>query len=486
MKLHSSTHTSWKNVSDKWIYTTHMQKAIPNPKSKIQNPKFYQLGCVVLSSSSLAAVIIGLGGTSAFAQITIQSTGTLSGTIQLPSINPNFNQSTTRVDTDDTGTYSRNLGSRNSPNYVPVYKSDYVQMRTRSDGSLHYFVDFKGIPIVSFNGVLTSPILSGGELTPYKYQGRLAGTTFQGVVQDEFNLTKALYTGTVTDPNTGNQYQGTFEVSGYGVRYSDRNGGATPTVFDFKSDIPGSPKVTSLEMTNSPLARLTIKVPATATLITPTPVIGGGSTPTPPSVIGGGSTPTPPPVVGGGSTPTPPPVVGGGSTPTPPSVIGGGSTPTPPPVIGGGSTPTPPPVIGGGSTPTPPPVIGGGSTPTPPPVIGGGSTPTPPPVVNDSSAIAPPPVVSDVSAIAPPPVVSDVSAIASPITTTYTLGANSPSLSTTPNIEFSSGNSLEVNQVVVNPETLAQTTCLQDYTNSCTIPTLPKQAIGPRSRVLLR
>ena len=117
-------------------------------------------------------------------------------------------------------------------------------------------------------------------MTPYKYQGQLAGTTFQGVVQDEFNLTKALYTGTVTDPDTGKQYQGTFEVSGYGVRYSDANGDATPTVFDFQSDIPGSPNVTSLEMTNAPLARLTIKVPANATLITPTPV-GGGSTPTP-------------------------------------------------------------------------------------------------------------------------------------------------------------------------------------------------------------
>ena len=264
-----------------------------------------KLGCAVVSSSSLAAVIIALCGTSAFAQITIQSTGTLSGTIQLPSINPNFNGSTTRVDTDDAGTYSRNLGTKNNPNYVPVYKSDYVKVQTRSDGSLHYFVDFKGIPIVSFNGVLNSPILSGGELTPYKYQGRLAGTTFQGVVQDEFNLTKALYTGTVTDPNTGNQYQGTFEVSGYGVRYSDRNGGATPTVFDFKSDIPGSPKVTSLEMTNSPLARITIKVPANATLITPTPV-GGGSTPTPPPVVSGDSTPTPPPVISGGSTPISP------------------------------------------------------------------------------------------------------------------------------------------------------------------------------------
>ncbi|MEH2306388.1 hypothetical protein [Nostoc sp.] len=371
-----------------------------------------KLGCVVLSSSSLAAAIIASSGTSAFAQITIQSTGTLSGTIQLPSINPNFNGSTTRVDTDDTGTYSRNLGTKNNPNYVPVYKSDYVKVQTRSDGSLHYFVDFKGIPIVSFNGVLNSPILSGGELTPYKYQGRLAGTTFQGVVQDEFNLTKALYTGTVTDPKTGNQYQGTFEVSGYGVRYSDRNGGATPTVFDFKSDIPGSPKVTSLEMTNSPLARITIKVPANATLITPTPV-------------GGGSTPTPTPVVSGNSTPTPPPVISGGSTPIPPLVVGD-------------------------------------STPTSEPVASVGSTPTPAPVVSDSSAIA------------------------SPTPTTYTSASNSPSLSTTPNMEFSSGNSLEVNQVVVNPATLAQAACSQDSTNSCTIPASPKQAIGPRSRVLVR
>ncbi|MFW9262826.1 hypothetical protein [Nostoc sp. CALU 546] len=394
---------------------------------------FTKLGCAVVSSSSLAAVFIGLGGTSAFAQITIQSTGTLSGTIQLPSINPNFNQSTTRIDTDNTGTYSRNLGTNNNPNYVPVYKSDYVQVRTRNDGSLHYFVDFKGIPIVSFNGVLTSPILSEGELTPYKYQGRLAGTTFQGVVQDEFNLTKALYTGIVTDPKTGNQYQGTFEVSGYGVRYSDRNGSATPTVFDFKSDLPGSPRVTSLEMTNAPLARIQIKVPATATLITPTPVVDGGS------------------------------------------------TPTPPPVVSGGNTPTPPPVISGGSIPIPPLVIDGGSTPTPAPVVSDGNAIAPTPVVSGGSAIAPTPVVSGGNAIAPTPVVSGGSAIASSTPTTYTSGSNSPSLSTTPNIEFSSGNSLEV-----NPATLAQAACLQDSAQSCAISASPKQAIGPRSRVLLR
>jgi hypothetical protein len=380
-----------------------------------------KLGCAVVSSSSLAAVIIASSGTSAFAQITIQSTGTLSGTIQLPSINPNFNGSTTRVDTDDAGTYSRNLGTKNNPNYVPVYKSDYVKVQTRSDGSLHYFVDFKGIPIVSFNGVLNSPILSGGELTPYKYQGRLAGTTFQGVVQDEFNLTKALYTGTVTDPKTGNQYQGTFEVSGYGVRYSDRNGGATPTVFDFKSDIPGSPKVTSLEMTNSPLARITIKVPANATLITPTPV-------------GGGSTPTPTPVVSGDSTPTPPPVISGGSTSTLPTIVDGGSEFTVTPIVDSGSEFTVTPIVDGG---------------------------------NEFTVT---------------PVVDNRSAIASPTATR----SNSPSLSTTPNMEFSNGNSLEGNQVMVNPATLVQAACSQDSTNTCTIPASPKQAIGPRSRVLVR
>ncbi|MBE8997341.1 hypothetical protein IQ274_03695 [Nostoc sp. LEGE 12447] len=391
-----------------------------------------KLGCAVVSSSSLAAVIISLGGTSAFAQITIQSTGTLSGTIQLPSINPNFNGSTTRVDTDDAGTYSRNLGTKNNPNYVPVYKSDYVKVQTRSDGSLHYFVDFKGIPIVSFNGVLNSPILSSGELTPYKYQGRLAGTTFQGVVQDEFNLTKALYTGTVTDPKTGNQYQGTFEVSGYGVRYSDRNGGATPTVFDFKSDIPGSPKVTSLEMTNSPLARITIKVPANATLITPTPV--------------GGSTPTPTPVVSGDSTPTPSPVISGGSTSTLPTIVDGGSEFNVTPIVDSGSEFTVTPVVDGGNEFTVTPVVDGGSEFTVTPVVDNGS------------------------------------AIASPTPTR----TNSPSLSTTPNMEFSNGNSLEGNQVMVNPATLAQAACSQDSTNSCTIPASPKQAIGPRSRVLVR
>ncbi len=228
-----------------------------------------KLGCAIVSSTCLAAMTIALSGASAIAAqfITIQSTGTLSGTIELPRNNPNFNNSTTRIDTDETGTYYRNLGTNNNPNYVPVYQSDYLQVETRSDGSLHYFVDFKGIPFVSFDGVLTSPVLSGGQLTPYKYQGQLAGTIFQGVVQDEFNFIKAFYTGTVTDPDTGKQYQGTFEVNGYGVRYSDRNGSLTPTVFDFQSDIPGLPTVTSLTLANATLANLRIKVPISETSI---------------------------------------------------------------------------------------------------------------------------------------------------------------------------------------------------------------------------
>ncbi|WP_223280037.1 hypothetical protein [Nostoc sp. PA-18-2419] len=358
MRLHPSTHTTSRSFDDtqKFVLeSSDWQKPRLRLSAKSQNSKFYQLLAAVVSSSSLAAVIIGLGGTSALAQITIQSTGTLSGTIQLPSTNPNFNQSITRVDTDDTGTYSRNLGTKNNPNYLPIYKSDYVQVQTRNDGSLHYFVDFKGIPIVSFNGVLTSPLLFDGELTAYKYQGKLAGTTFQGVVQDEFNLTKALYTGTVTDPNTGSQYQGTFEVTGYGVRYSARNGGATPTVFDFKSDLPGSPKVTSLEMTNSPLARLTIKVPANATLVTPTPVVDGGSTLTPtPIVNGGGNIPTPAPVVSGGSTINVAPIVDSGDTINVAPIVDSGDTINVAPIVDGGSAITSPTTTTQTSRSTPP------------------------------------------------------------------------------------------------------------------------------------
>jgi hypothetical protein len=359
----------------------------------------------VLSGSSLAAVIICIGGTSASAQITIQSTGTLSGTIQLPSINPNFNQSTTRVDTDSSGTYSRNLGSKNNPNYVPLYKSNYVQVKTGADGSLRYFVDFKGIPIISFNGALASPVLSGGELTPYKYQGRLAGTKFQGVVQDEFNLTKAYYTGTVTDPKTGNQYQGTFEVSGFGLRYSDRNGGKTPTVFDFKSDIPGKPTITSLEMTNASLVKLFIKVPATAT-----PINTGGNTT--PINTGGNTTP----INTGGNTA---PINTGGNTA--PINTGGNATPI------------------------------NTSSNTTPTNIGG----------NNNTA----------------------SVNSLPTTPVNTVESNFSSPSVMPNIEFSSGNSFAANPTGLE---LSTASCSQKSVNCRTKLAKSRQAMGPRSRVLVR
>ncbi|WP_026734001.1 hypothetical protein [Fischerella sp. PCC 9605] len=318
---------------------------------------FYKLGCAVVTSSGLAAVILGLGTSSATAQITIQSTGTLSGTIQLPKFNPNFNNRITRVDTDSSGTYYRNIGTKSNPNYVPVYKSDYVKVQTRADGSLSYFVDFKGVPVVSFDGILSSPVLSNGELTPYNYQGKLPGTKFQGVVQDEFGLTKGFYTGLVTDPTTGQQYEGTFEVNGQGPRYSDRNGGESPTVFDFRSDLPGKPTVTSYKMTNSPLVRLTVKVPADAKLVTPsssTPTTGNSSTPT--TNTGSNTTPT----TGSSSTPT----TGSSTPPTPPTSLPSPSLPlsTSPTSTTSSTSPTSP-TLPLSPSPTPP------TSPTPTPTL---------------------------------------------------------------------------------------------------------------------
>ncbi|MBU7583020.1 MAG: hypothetical protein KAF91_08930 [Nostoc sp. TH1S01] len=343
-----------------------------------------KIGCAVLGSS-IAAGFIGLGGSSASAQLIIQSTGTLSGTLELPSFNPNFNNSVTRIDTDSQGVYQRNIGTANKPNYVPIYQSNYVKVETRSDGSLHYFVDFKGIPVISFNGILTSPALSGGQLTPFTYQGKIANTSFQGVVQDEFGLTKAFYTGIVTDPKTGQQYQGTFQLNGQGPRYSDRNGGESPTVFDYKSDIPGTkPDPTPYEMKNTPLVRLTITVPADATLINS----GGGTTPT---------------------------------TPTPPSVNNPST-----------------------------------STPTP-------STPIP--VSVDSGAIATAPTKSNMGS---------------------TLGQSHPLPSGDSKMEFSSGYSLSANPVSLEVSTVAAKICHDDSLNCRPKVTAAKQAIGPRSRVIVR
>lgn len=383
-----------------------------------------KLSCVVLGSSSLAAFIIGLGATSASAQITIQTTGALSGSIQLPNNNPNFNNRVTRVDTDSSGTYQRNIGSKNNPNNVTVYQSNYVKVGTRADGSLHYFVDFKGIPVISFDGTLNSPILSDGTLTPYTYQGQVPGTKFQGVVQDEFGLTKAFYTGIVTDPNTGKQYQGTFQVSGQGPRYSDRNGGLSPTVFDFKSDLPGKPTVTSWKMNNVPLVRLTIVVPENATPIIPS---------------------------SGNNTPTPAP------------------TPTPTPVVSGNNTPTPTPVVSVNNTQIPAPVLSGNSTPTSTPVVSG-NTPTSTPVVDGGSAIA---------QVVP-------QALTSPISTVETTTSNFSSPVTAHNIEFSSGNSFAANLVGLENSTDTSNSCSVNSVNCRNRLNTSKQAIGPRSRVFVR
>ncbi len=225
----------------------------------------------ILFGTGLTSLFLGLNSSIVSAQVTpftIQSTGTLSGTLELPAFNPNFNRAITEIDTDSNGTYFRHGKA--------VYSSDYVKMRTGNDGSLQYYVDFKGIPVISKNGVIASPVLSGGELQDYKYQGKIDGTKFQAVVQDEFGIKAGFYKGIVTDPKTGKQYEGTFKVTGQGPRYSDPNGGESPTVFDFKSDLPGKPTVTSLEMNNSPLVKLYVEVPADAIPITTT---DGNSTP---------------------------------------------------------------------------------------------------------------------------------------------------------------------------------------------------------------
>jgi len=351
-------------------------------------PSVTKLSCAVLSSSGLAAAFIGFGATNVSAQIIIQSTGTLSGTLQLPSFNPNFNNRVTRIDTDSQGVYQRNIGTKSKPNYVPVYKSDYVKVETRTDGSLRYFVDFKGIPVISLNGVLSSPALSGGKLEPFTYQGKIANTSFQGVVQDEFGLTKAFYTGIVTDPKTGKQYQGTFQLNGQGPRYSDRNGGESPTVFDYKSDIPGKPSVTTLEMKNSPLVRLTITVQENATAINSS----SGNNPTPTT-----------PIINNPPTSTPAP-----TTPVAASVDSGAIATTP----------------------------------------------------NNGNTFSP--VLANNSK------------------------SNYPSPSTEADMEFSSGYSLSANPVSLETSAIASKLCRQNSLNCRPQVTAAKQAIGPRSRVLVR
>ncbi|MGF1675969.1 MAG: hypothetical protein ACFCUV_20130, partial [Rivularia sp. (in: cyanobacteria)] len=83
----------------------------------MQQVKNYpKLAFTAILTSGLAASIFGLVTPIAFAQqtttspLTVQSTGTISGTLVLPFFNPNYNRVLTRVDTDENGAYYRNIG----------------------------------------------------------------------------------------------------------------------------------------------------------------------------------------------------------------------------------------------------------------------------------------------------------------------------------------------------------------------------------------
>ena len=266
----------------------------------MQQQNYRKSAFTAILGSGLVATIIALSSSTAFAQqvttspLTVNSTGTISGTLELPFFNPNYNKVLTIVDTDKNGVYYRNVGTNKNPQWVEVYQSDQV-IQVRKDGSMRPYVKFKGIPVVSFDAIIKSEALSDGEMTTFKYDGRndMEGAVIKGVVQDEFGVKKAYYTGIVTDPKTGIQYKGTFKLDGQGPRYSDSNGGDSPNVFDYKSDQPGAPRAEPFTIKgDSPLVKLNITVPEGTQIVTPTT---GGSTP---PTTGGSPTPTT------GSTPT--------------------------------------------------------------------------------------------------------------------------------------------------------------------------------------
>jgi hypothetical protein len=251
----------------------------------------------------LGLAVFGMGAiglSPAQAQVSITGQGRVSGTVIPPSNNPNFNQNTTRVDTDSQGNYYRNgVLVYSAQNYNPNLVGVTAQGR--------YYVDFFGIPVVSVNGSLASDLLTG-DLVAIK-RSHNEPVKFYGTIQDEF-VVRGQYAGTVTDPATGNQYQGTFTISGQGPRYSDKNVVNGPTVFDFQShyntratpQIPGKPTVFSYSFADMPV-KLTVTVPAG---LVPIGAGGVGPTPVVPS--------TPTPVVPTTQTPvTPTPVT---STPT--------------------------------------------------------------------------------------------------------------------------------------------------------------------------
>jgi hypothetical protein len=247
-------------------------------------------------------VFVGLGLAlwpgAAIAQLTINSSGVVGGTVTPPNGNPNFNQGTTRVDTDSQGRYFRNGelifdASTITPNFVRV------------DANGRSYVDFRGIPVVGIEGALTSPILDG-QLNSVKRFNDSRLVKFWGNIQDEF-VVQGDFTGIATDPATGNQYQGTFRIRGQGPRYSDRNGGTSPTVFDFKSyyaggsqPIPATRTVNSYTFSAMPV-QLRVTIPAGTPPIAPgtpmtpgTPITPGTPVPLNPNIPSNPITPNPP------------------------------------------------------------------------------------------------------------------------------------------------------------------------------------------------
>jgi hypothetical protein len=273
-----------------------------------------------LVSATIVGVTIVGGAMPAVAQVRINSTGIVTGTITPPNRNPNFNNITTRIDTDSQGRYFRNGvllfdASAVNPNLVGV------------DANGRYYVDFWGIPFVAANGALASSVLQG-QLDSVSRFNHNAPVKFWGNVQDE-TVVIGKFTGIATNPATGEQYQGTFDIRGQGPRYSDRNGGTSPTVFDFQSyynlratpQLRGTPTVFSYQIQGMPV-NLTVTIPAGLQPIANPPVTPPGNNPpvTPP--IGNPINPNPPVVA--------PPITPGSITPG--LISPGVPAVTPPPV----------------------------------------------------------------------------------------------------------------------------------------------------------
>jgi hypothetical protein len=242
---------------------------------------------VLTTTIALTIATQAIQGSSAIAQLTVKSNGVISGTVQLPNKNPNFNQGTTRVDTDSQGRYFRNG--------VLVFSAEAVNpalvvLGTSGKYNGKYYVDFRGIPVVSIDGTLTSPDLQGNLKSTQRFNND-APVKLWGNVQDELVL-KGNFVGTVTDPATGKQYQGTFEVKGQGPRYSANNADTSPTVFDFQSQYRGTdPKISaqvtvkSYSITAVPVT-LSIIIPANATNNPGSGPIGGPGSPIAPPNTG--------------------------------------------------------------------------------------------------------------------------------------------------------------------------------------------------------